>query len=338
MKIRQKILPLLLAAALLAGCTAPADTSVQTAQTPQSARTDTLQVVATIYPVYDWVRQVVGEDAPGVEVTLLQDGGTDLHSYQPSAADLAAIADCDLLVYVGGASDAWVEDALQNAANPERRTLDLMELLGTRVYEEETVEGMQPEEDHDGHDHEEGETDEHIWTSLRNAAELSAAIADTLVQLDPDNARQYTERAADYSAELAALDAEYAAVVEQAPVKTLLFGDRFPFRYLVEDYGLTYYAAFPGCSAETEASFETVAFLSEKLQELNLPAVLTIEGSDGKIAQTIRQNAGGSCQVLMLDSLQGTTAADAARGVTYLSVMRQNLTVLRQALGAGEAA
>ena len=145
MKIRQKILPLLLAAARLAGCTAPADTSVQTAQTPQSARTDTLQVVATIYPVYDWVRQVVGEDAPGVEVTLLQDGGTDLHSYQPSAADLAAIADCDLLVDVGGASDAWVEDALQNAANPERRALDLMELLGTRVYEEETVEGMQPE-------------------------------------------------------------------------------------------------------------------------------------------------------------------------------------------------
>ena len=338
MKIRQKILPLLLAAALLAGCTAPADTSVQTAQTPQSARTDTLQVVATIYPVYDWVRQVVGEDAPGVEVTLLQDGGTDLHSYQPSAADLAAIADCDLLVYVGGASDAWVEDALQNAANPERRTLDLMELLGTRVYEEETVEGMQPEEDHDGHDHEEGETDEHIWTSLRNAAELTTAIADTLAQLDPDNARQYTERAADYSAELTALDAEYAAVVEQAPVKTLLFGDRFPFRYLVEDYGLAYYAAFPGCSAETEASFETVAFLSEKLQELDLPAVLTIEGSDGKIAQTIRQNAGGSCQVLTLDSLQGTTAADADRGVTYLSVMRQNLTVLRQALGAGEAA
>ena len=337
MKKIQNLTAALLAAALLAGCAAPAAPETSAAQTAQTAQGDTLHIVTTIFPVYDWVREVAGAQAENVQLTMLLDNGTDLHSYQPTAADMAEIAGCDLFVYVGGESDVWVADALAESANPDRKAVNLMELLGSRVYEEETVEGMEPED----HDHGEGEdhaADEHIWTSLRNAAELSTAIADTLAQLDPDNARQYTERAADYSAELTALDAEYAAVVEQAPVKTLLFGDRFPFRYLVEDYGLAYYAAFPGCSAETEASFETVAFLSEKLQELDLPAVLTIEGSDGKIAQTIRQNAGGSCQVLTLDSLQGTTAADAARGVTYLSVMRQNLTVLRQALGAGEAA
>lgn len=327
----KKILSVLLSAALLAGCAAPA--APQT--TPESA--DKLQVVATIFPVYDWVREVAGPDAENLDLTLLLDGGTDLHSYQPSAQDMAAIANCDLFVYVGGASDAWVADALQESANPDRKAVNLMELLGTRVYEEETVEGMEAE-DHDDHDHEEHETDEHIWTSLQNAAELSASLADALGELDPANAARYTANAAAYGEKLNTLDGEYAAAVEAAPVKTLLFGDRFPFRYLVEDYGLAYYAAFPGCSAETEASFETVAFLAGKVSELDLPAVLTIEGSDQKIAQTIVQNAGGDRAILTLDAMQATSAEDVAAGTTYLSVMEQNLAVLRQALGVEEVA
>lgn len=340
MKNIQTLTAGLLAAALLAGCTAPAAVSGTTTTAAEaSAQSEPLRVVTTIFPAYDWVRNVAGAQADVLDLTLLLDGGVDLHSYQPSAQDIAAIADCDLFVYVGGASDAWVDEALQGASNPDRQVLNLMELLGSRVYEEETVEGMEPE-DHDhaeaeDHDH---ETDEHIWTSLRNAAELSAAIGDALGRLDPAHAADYTANAAAYGEKLGALDADYAAVVEAAPCKTLLFGDRFPFRYLVEDYGLSYYAAFPGCSAETEASFETVAFLAGKVAELDLPAVLTIEGSDGKIARTIQQSAGGDRAVLTLDSLQATTTADAAAGTSYLSVMQQNLDVLRQALGAGEAA
>ena len=327
----KKILSVLLSAALLAGCAAPAAPQA----TPGSA--DKEQGVGTILPVDEGERGVAGPDAENLDLTLLLDGGTDLHSYQPSAQDMAAIANCDLFVYVGGASDAWVADALQESANPDRKAVNLMELLGTRVYEEETVEGMEAGE-HDDHDHEEHETDEHIWTSLQNAAELSASLADALGELDPANAARYTANAAAYGEKLNALDGEYAAAVEAAPVKTLLFGDRFPFRYLVEDYGLAYYAAFPGCSAETEASFETVAFLAGKVSELDLPAVLTIEGSDQKIARTIVQNAGGDRAILTLDAMQATSAEDAAAGTTYLSVMEQNLAVLRQALGVEEEA
>lgn len=322
----KKALSVLLTAALLTGCAAPAPTS-----TPETAPASKLRVVATIFPVYDWVREVTGPDNQDLDLTLLLDGSTDLHSYQPTAEDVAAISACDLFIYVGGASDAWVEDALAQSANPERRTLNLMELLGSRVYTEETVEGMEPEKEED---HGQEETDEHIWMSLRNAWELSAAIADTLGELDPANAARYTANANAYGEQLNELDAQYIATVEAAPGKTLLFADRFPFRYLAEDYGLNYYAAFPGCSAETEASFETVAFLSDKAAELNLPAVLTIEGSDGRIAETVVQNAGGDRPVLTMNAMQGTMED----GATYLSVMQDNLGVLRQALGGEETA
>ena len=321
----KKALSVLLTAALLTGCAAPAVPA-----TPETAAP--LRVVATVFPVYDWVRQVAGPDSGDLDLTLLLDGSTDLHSYQPTAADMAAISGCDLFVYVGGASDAWVEDALAQSPNPDRRTLNLMELLGSRVYAEETVEGMEPEEEED-HDHG-AETDEHIWMSLRNAGELSAAIADTLAELDPANAHRYTDNATAYGEQLDRLDQQYTAAVEAAPGKTLLVADRFPFRYLAEDYGLTYYAAFPGCSAETEASFETVAFLADKTAELDLPAVLTMEGSDGRIAETVVRSTGGDRPVLTLDAMQGKMAGDA----TYLSVMEKNLAVLRQALGTGEVA
>ena len=183
-------------------------------------------------------------------------------------------------------------------------------------------------------EHAEKEYDEHVWLSLKNAETLCNAITDALEEIDPANKDVYAANAASYLEKLAALDGEYQTVVDNAARKTVLFGDRFPFRYLVDDYGLSYYAAFVGCSAETEASFETVSFLAKKMDELKLPCVLTIEGAQHKIAETIVQNTAEKNQkVLTMDSLQSTTSKDVANGTTYLSVMEKNLSVLKEALG-----
>ena len=331
-RILAALMALCLGAAILSGCAGSASSA---SSAGASGEEKSLRVVATIFPVYDWARQVVG-DLPGVELVWLQDTGVDLHSYQPSAADLLNLSSCDLFLYVGGESDSWVAGALEEAVNPDLQALNLLEALGDKARPETLTEGMQAEEDHDGHDHdhEEEETaDEHIWLSLRNASLLTGALADALGRLDPDNADAYAANAAAYQAQLAGLDAEYQAAVEGASASALLFGDRFPFRYLADDYGLEVYAAFPGCSAETEASFETVAFLAGKVDQLGLPAVLTIEGSDQRVAQTIIQNtAAQNAALLRLDSMQGTTARDAADGASYLSIMESNLAVLKTAL------
>ena len=331
-RILAALMALCLGAAILSGCAGSASSA---SSGGASGEEKSLRVVATIFPVYDWARQVVG-DLPGVELVWLQDTGVDLHSYQPSAADLLNLSSCDLFLYVGGESDSWVAGALEEAVNPDLQALNLLEALGDKARPETLTEGMQAEEDHDGHDHdhEEEETaDEHIWLSLRNASLLTGALADALGRLDPDNADAYAANAAAYQAQLAGLDAEYQAAVEGASASALLFGDRFPFRYLADDYGLEVYAAFPGCSAETEASFETVAFLAGKVDQLGLPAVLTIEGSDQRVAQTIIQNtAAQNAALLRLDSMQGTTARDAADGASYLSIMESNLAVLKTAL------
>ena len=329
-RILAALMALCLGAAILSGCAGSASSAPGASSAGASGEEKSLRVVATIFPVYDWARQVVG-DLPGVELVWLQDTGVDLHSYQPSAADLLNLSSCDLFLYVGGESDSWVDGALEEAVNPDLQALNLLEALGDKARPEELTEGMQAEEDHD---HEEEETaDEHIWLSLRNASLLTGALADALGRLDPDNADAYAANAAAYQAQLAGLDAEYQAAVEGASASALLFGDRFPFRYLADDYGLEVYAAFPGCSAETEASFETVAFLADKVDQLGLPAVLTIEGSDQRVAQTIIQNtAAKNAALLRLDSMQGTTARDAADGASYLSIMESNLAVLKTAL------
>ena len=290
-------------------------------------------VVATIFPVYDWVREVAGDD---VDLTLLLDNGVDLHSYQPTAQDIMKVATCDMFVYVGGESDDWVEDALSEAVNPDMVVVNLVEAMGEDIKMEEIVEGMEREEDEheaDAHEDHEDEADEHVWLSLRNAQKLVKVLASALGEADPANAERYAANADAYAEKLAALDAEYAAVCEGADYDTLLFGDRFPFRYLTDDYGLKYYAAFSGCSAESEASFETVVFLAGKLEELQLPAVMTIEGSDGRLAETVVQATGTrDAKILTLDSMQSTTGEDLKNGATYLSIMEENLEVLRQAL------
>ena len=317
--------------ALLAGCSPSAPENTGAASAPGGGDETTLRVVATIFPIYDWAREVLGQ-VPGVELVWLQDTGVDMHSYQPTAEDMLLVSSCDLFLYVGGTSDNWVDDALQEAVNKDMEVVSLLDVLGDAARLEELTEGMQDDHDHDGHDHEDAEYDEHVWLSLRNAEVLTSAIADAMGRLDPAHAEDFAANAAAYTERLAALDGEYQAAVDASPVHTLLFGDRFPFRYLVEDYGLDYYAAFPGCSAETEASFETVAFLAGKVKELDLPAVLAIENSDHRVAETIAQNAGNGAVVLTMDSMQGVTGEDAAAGTTYLSIMESNLEVLKQAL------
>ena len=298
-----------------------------------AANADQLSVVTTIFPEYDWVRQILGDEADGVDLTMLLDNGVDLHSYQPTADDMVKISTCDLFIYVGGESDEWVEDALAEAVNQDMVVIDLLDVLGDAVKEEEVVEGMQDENEEGDGDEEEAEYDEHVWLSLRNAAVLCEEIAAQLGRLDAANADAYATNAAAYIEKLSALDRQYAAAVDAAPRKALLFGDRFPFRYLTDDYGLDYYAAFVGCSAETEASFETVVFLANKVDELGLNTVLTIESSDGKLARTIIENtAAASARILQMDSMQSATARDVTSGATYLGAMENNLKVLKEAL------
>ena len=504
-KIITLVLALAMAVSLFTGCG-----KKNNAETGESD-SNKLSVVTTIFPEYDWVREILGGKAESTDLTMLLDNGVDLHSYQPTADDIVKISDCDLFIYVGGESDEWVKNVLKNAVNKKMKVINLLEMLGDSVKTEETVEGMQKEghdhghshdeqltendiedrtlsdfagawkslhpyllngnldkfcqhraeEDEDssttkdtylekykaswqcdaekisingntitftyadgktvsaeytyagyqpkrndegkirsvryqfettsadapqyvqfndhghepgeaehfhiyfgndgfdalmsgktnpffvkdalsaedildelmGHDHGE-EMDEHVWLSLKNAQALCVTLADALCAIDPDNKNTYIANAAAYKDKLAALDADYKAAVDGATHKTVLFGDRFPFRYLVDDYGLRYYAAFAGCSAETEASFETVSFLAKKMDELGLPCVLTIEGAQHRIADTIVQNTAGKKQkVLTMDSMQSTTSKDVANGATYLSVMEKNLSVLKEALG-----
>ena len=323
-----------------------AETEAQT-----EASGDELKIVTTIFPEYDWVKTILGDNADAAELTLLLDNGVDLHSYQPTAEDIIKIKECDMFVYVGGESDEWVEDVLEEAVNPDMKVINLLEVLGDSVKAEEIVEGMEAEEEHeheheDGEEHEDGdeehehedgeeeeEMDEHVWLSLRNAAVICDTIGTELGELDPANADVYKNNVAAYKEELTALDKEYAAAVEAGSKKTLLFGDRFPFRYLVDDYGLDYYAAFVGCSAESEASFETIVFLAGKVDELGLGAVMTIEGPNHDIAESVKNATSSKDQVILtLDSMQSTTSADIEAGTTYLSVMKSNLDVLKEAV------
>ena len=487
-KIFTLFLALTMAVGLLAGC------GKKNAVEKGESDSNKLSVVTTIFPEYDWVREILGDKAGSTDLTMLLNSGVDLHSYQPTADDIVKISDCDLFVYVGGESDGWevlgdsvkteetvegmqetehahdhskevstfedhevqdrslsdwagswqsaypfaldgtLDDAFAAMAEEGEMTADEyktyyqngyktditnIDIAGDHItftyengkkagtdykyigyyiqnwstgtkaamyrfeavdrtsgapvcieFNDHMIESAAAEHFHirmsnesfdaivdpekswptffpadmtgedlcehmEGHGHDHGEEkDEHVWLSLKNAKTLVGAIADALQELDPDNKDTYAANASAYIEKLSALDGAYQSAVDGAARKTVLFGDRFPFRYLVDDYGLRYYAAFAGCSAESEASFETVSFLAKKVDELGLPCVLTIEGKNHKIAETIVQSTAGKNQkVLTMDSMQSMTSKDAANGATYLSVMEQNLSVLKEALG-----
>ena len=282
-----------------------------------------LSVVCSIFPQYDFCREIMGEDA---DIELLLKSKVDLHNYKPSAEDILKIKNCDLFIDIGGESDEWAEDAVESANNKNLSVLSLIDLVEAK--EEEALEGMEAEEHDD--DDDEHEEDEHVWTSLKNAEKIVRAIAARLVALDPENGGKYQMNADSYIAKLSALEKQYDETIRTAKRKTLVFADRFPFRYLADDYSLECFAAFSGCSAETQASFETVAFLSEKVKERGLPYVLVIDGSDGSVAQTVASQSGA--KIMTLDSCQSVSEDEIAGGSSYLSIMEKNLDVLKEVL------
>ncbi|MBP5509975.1 MAG: zinc ABC transporter substrate-binding protein [Kiritimatiellae bacterium] len=313
---------------LIAAFAASLSASAHGAQVPSTDSQGGLIVTATLFPVFDWARQIAGGEAKSVD--LLLDSGVDLHSYQPSAGDIVKILSSDVFLYVGGESDAWVKDLFARNAKTKVRAVNLLNLLNGAVKAEthEEVAGC-------GHRHEtaDREVDEHIWLSLRLAQAACSRLAELFAECDPVNATAYRRRSAAYLGDLRALDEAYRAAVSAAPRKVLLFGDRFPFRYPADDYGLTCYAAFPGCSSETAASFKTIASLSEKMDELDLPAIFILEGSGRQIARTILQNTKRPDRpILTLNSMQGTAKEDVEHGATYLGIMRQNLENLKKAV------
>jgi hypothetical protein len=320
-------------------------TESSSAAESNSEETKKLSIVTTIFPAYDWVKQVVG-DNKNVEISFLIDKGVDLHSYQASAADIAKITDSDLFVYVGGESDDWAEDIIKE--NPNLKYINMVDSIGEAALAEELVEGMQDEEEHDHegeehaheegeHAHEEGEhedgeeeIDEHVWLSIKNAETIVSAIEAKLAEIDPDNKAEYEKNANDYLAKLDELDKEYKDTLSSIQNKTIIVGDRFPFRYLVNEYGIKYYAAFTGCDAGSEASFETVKFLANKMDELNMSDIFIIDGSKGDLAKTIVENTKDkNAKVLVLDSMQSTKSSDNAN---YLDIMKKNLEVLKEVL------
>ncbi len=351
--MKKMTIALILIIALLATACAPIDLG---------AGDGSIDIVCTTFAEYDWLRNLtVGVD--NVKLSLLVDAGIDLHSYQPTADDVVKIAAADMFVYVGGVSDGWVADAVKEAVNKEQVVVNLMTVLGDRVkptphqhgdadgdhdhaadgdhdhtadgYHDHAADGDHNHVADGDHNHSEQvyQLDEHIWLSLKNAQIIVRHLTDKLVEIDPDNALIYGQNSAHYLAELLQLDEQYQQTIGAAPHDSLIFADRFPFAYLFDDYGLSYYAAFSGCSAETEASFEKVVDLAAKLDQLGLKSVVILEQNDGKMAQTVIDNsATKDAQIYVINSMQSMTEDDFKNDNDYLKIMRDNLTVLQKAL------
>nr|WP_302119616.1 metal ABC transporter substrate-binding protein [uncultured Ruminococcus sp.] len=292
-----------------------------------------ISIVTTIFPYYDFVRQLAGDKA---DVRLLLSPGSDPHSYEPTPSDIVAIENCDLFIYNGGESDEWVDGVLSSIENKNVKVMKMMEYVTLRHeqsmdHNHEHAEHEDMDDNDEGHDHEEGEEyDEHIWTSIRNAERMSASIADVLISVDSKNSDYYNEKKADYISSLDSLDKKFTEVANNKKRDTLVFGDRFPFLYFVSDYDLGYECAFPGCSHETEPSTAVVSHLIDFTRENNIPVVFYLELSSGKIAQIISEDS--SAKTMQFSSCHNVTKEDFENGATYISVMEQNLEALKEAL------
>lgn len=324
-----------------------------------------LNIVTNIFPTYDWVREIT--NGADVNISYLTDTGVSLHNYEPSAEDIKKIKDSDLFVYLGSHSDKWAEKIL--VENPDLKVIKLMDILEDRILEEELKEGMEDHHDHDhdhdhedednnhdhedeehdhdhdhkdehddhdheghhNHDHDHHHEDEHVWLSIKNAQEICKAISKKLSEIDSNNKFLYEKNLNNYLQKLNELDNEYAKEINSSKDKTLIFADRFPFRYLTEDYDLDYYAAFTGCSADAEASFDTIVYLVKKLDELNINSVFTLTDSDGKIANTIIENSKKDIKILKLNSMESVNK-DQAQESTYIGYMKDNLKSIVEGL------
>lgn len=295
---------------------------------------DKLSIVTTIFPQYDFVREIAGDN---VNLTMLLKPGSESHSYEPTPKDIITIQNCDVFIYVGGESESWAEDILDSLDTEKIKIISLLDCVD--VVEEVIVEGMEHNHDHahveqDEHEQDkhakEVEYDEHVWTSPKNAIKIVNRINDTLCSLDEKNKDIYNKNTMDYITKLEELDSLLRNITDNSSRKTLVFGDRFPFRYLADEYGLEYYAAFPGCSTETEASVATVAFLIDKVKNDNIPVVFNIELSNGKMADTICEAT--NAKKLLLHSCHNITKKDFEAGIGYLDLMKANANNLREAL------
>ena len=299
------------------------------------------RIVTTIFPTYDWVRELVGENIDSFDLSFLTDSGVDLHNFQPSVSDIARISSSDMFIYVGGHSDTWVSDVLNAATNPDMIIINLIDILDGIMEIHDHAHDHSHSHGHSSHSHSHSHDhdlchileDEHVWLSLNFAKYLTTAIAEGLSQLDPDNAYIYRRNLNSYIGELWVLNAEFEHSLVNADVDTVLFADRFPFFHLMRDYHLNHYAAFPGCSAETEASFTTIAFLIGRVNYLGLQTILVTETSDFSIARTIARDSEFDPQIRVLNSMQSVSRTDVENGASYLSIMRNNLAVLQEATG-----
>lgn len=328
--MRKKIVVFMVLLVLAVGVTGCAQNTA--AKNAESA--GKISIVTTIFPVYDFARAIAGGQA---ELTMLVKPAAEVHSYDPSPADIIKIQEADVFIYIGGENDAWVSTILESMDTSNKKIIRLMDAV--KPVEEETVEGMEAEEEEvvakttqnkTEPAEEEIEYDEHIWTSPKNAILMVNEIAVALAEIDPQNAAVYTQNAADYTAQIQAVDDEIAGIVASAPNKLLVFGDRFPFRYFVDEFGLNYKAAFPGCSTDTEASAGTLAYLMNTIKENNIKYVYYIELSNQNIAKAISEQTGAG--LLQLHSAHNVTKDDFDAGATYVSIMQQNAENLRKGL------
>jgi zinc transport system substrate-binding protein len=297
-----------------------------------SDTTEKLSIVTTIFPQYDWLREIIGENSDRFELTMLVDSSIDMHSYAPSVGDIATISTADLFIYVGGHSDSWTEDVLESAANEDMVVINLVEELGDKII---TVEHDCDDDECDD-DHSEAEDlieEEHVWVSLKMAKALCEIIAEAVISLDPDDEEVYRSNLSSYLERIDALDNEYKTAISEAANDTLVFACRFPFLYMVNDYGLKHYAAFSGCSAETEISFSTIVILSRKVDELELKFVMVTEAGSEKFAETVIDSTEAKDQeIRSLDDFKTISSSDIESGKTYLSVMESNLEILKEVL------
>lgn len=291
------------------------------------SKEDSIKIVTTIFPEYDFSKELT-KGLSNFDISILSKNGVDIHSYQPTVDDIIKITSADIFIYVGGESDAWVDDVIKQNRNDNLIVINLLDLLKDNVKTEEIVQGMEEEEGE-----EENSFDEHVWLSLKNADLICNEIKNVLVITDPDHQQIFEKNYSDYSKKLNELDQKYNNEIKNSSMDTVIFADRFPFRYMFDDYNLNYYAAFPGCSSESEASFETVIFLADKVDELNISSIVVLENSDGIIADTIINNSSSSgIKILNMNSLQSVTEKDISEGINYLQVMENNLNTVITAL------
>lgn len=289
------------------------------------------RIVCTTFAQYDFLRNILGSEE---NIILLNKNGADMHGFEPTAKDIVEIRTASLFVYNGGASDKWVERTINATENPDLKSVAVMDYVETLSLED--IETMQHGEhhvhDHAEHEHSHSpeEADEHIWLSVKNAIAITNGLCEDICEVDAANAEKYRANAAAYVAELEALEKEYEKVFTSSKRNVILFADRFPFGYLTHDYGVSYLAAFTGCSSESEITAETFAHLIEHTNELELPFVLKLDGSDGKTAQTVCQASGA--KALTVDSLQSVSETDIKNGTTYIDTMKNNLEIFKEAL------